>query len=128
MPVQDEVLARLLFARPTSQLSPFQIAQIAQALAGATGALGSDSDGGFFGRIAKRLGLDRLGVDSTSSGELGVKAGGYVADGVYVNVDPGATTGQPRVGVEVELTPRLKLKSTTGTDGQSAGLSYEYEY
>ncbi|WP_338928645.1 translocation/assembly module TamB domain-containing protein [Roseomonas mucosa] len=125
---QDEVLARLLFARPTSQLSPFQIAQIAQALAGATGALGSDSDGGFFGRIAKRLGLDRLGVDSTSSGELGVKAGGYVADGVYVNVDPGATTGQPRVGVEVELTPRLKLKSTTGTDGQSAGLSYEYEY
>ncbi|WP_428480660.1 translocation/assembly module TamB domain-containing protein [Roseomonas gilardii] len=65
---QDEVLARLLFARSTSQLSPFQIAQIAQALAGATGALGSDSDGGFFGRIAKRLGLDRLGVDSTSSG------------------------------------------------------------
>ena len=125
---QDEVLARLLFARSTSELSPFQIAQIAQALAGATGALGSDSDGGFFGRIAKRLGLDRLGVDSTSSGELGVKAGGYLADGVYVNVDPGATTGQPRVGVEIELTPRLKLKSTTGTDGQSAGLSYEYEY
>ncbi|MFT8242643.1 translocation/assembly module TamB domain-containing protein [Roseomonas sp. BN140053] len=125
---QDEVLARLLFRRSTSQLSPFQIAQIAQVLAGATGLLSADPGGGLVSRVARSLGLDRLGVGTGSTGALGVEAGGYLGSGIYLNVDPGATTGQPRVGVEVELTPRLKLESSTGTDGQSAGLSYEYEY
>ena len=77
--------------------------------AGATGLIDEDSGGGFLSRIGRSLGLDKLGVGSGSSGALGVEAGGYLGDGIYLNVDPGATTGQPRVGVEVELTPRLKV-------------------
>ena len=125
---QDEVLARLLFNRSTSNLSPFQIAQLAQVLAGAAGLVDQDSGGGFLSRLGRRLGLDRLGVGSNAQGVPGVEAGGYLGDGIYLNVDPGATTGQPRVGVQIELTPRLKLESSAGTEGQSVGLSYEYEY
>ncbi len=125
---QDEVLARLLFQRSTDKLSPFQVAQLAQVLAGATGLIEDDGKGGLLGRVARSLGLDRLGVGSGAGGATGVEAGGYLGRGIYLNVDPGATTGEPRVGVQIELTPRLKLESSAGTDGQSAGLSYEYEY
>ncbi|MFC7609860.1 translocation/assembly module TamB domain-containing protein [Teichococcus aestuarii] len=85
---------------------------------------------GFLGRLADRLGLDRLGVGNQEGGleNPSVQAGGYVGQGVYVGVEQGAEGG-PRVGVEVELTPRLKLESSTGGEtGERIGLSYEFEY
>ncbi|MXP63235.1 hypothetical protein E0493_07705 [Roseomonas sp. M0104] len=135
---QDEILARLLFNRPLNKLSPFEIAQLAGGAASLAG-LGPGGSRGFFGRIADKLGLDRLGVGSASDSDSGsgnnsnaanpsLEAGGYIGDGVYVGVEQG-TKGGPRVGVEVELTPRLKLESSTGGEvGERVGLSYEFEY
>ncbi|MDJ0388160.1 translocation/assembly module TamB domain-containing protein [Roseomonas sp. E05] len=136
---QDEILARLLFNRPLNKLSPFEIAQLAGGAASLAG-VGPGGSRGFFGKIADKLGLDRLGVGSTSDtgsssgdnsssvGNPSLEAGGYVGKGVYVGVEQG-TKGGPRVGVEVELTPRLKLESSTGGEvGERVGLSYEFEY
>lgn len=136
---QDEVLARLLFNRPLDRLSPFEIAQLAGGAASLAG-VGPTGGRGFFGRIADRLGLDRLGVGSGTSAnnasgantdqanDPSLQAGGYIGRGVYVGVEQG-TEGGPRVGVEVELTPRLKLESSTGGEsGERVGLSYELEY
>ncbi|WP_376090002.1 translocation/assembly module TamB domain-containing protein [Roseomonas sp. CCTCC AB2023176] len=125
---QDEVLARLLFNRSVDKLSPFQIAQLARVVSGALSGGQEDPVSGVLGRITRTLGLDRLGVGSGANGAPGLEAGGYLGQGIYLRVDPGATTGSPRVGVEIELTPRLRLESGAGTDGQSVGLSYEYEY
>jgi len=137
---QDEVLARLLFGRSVDKLSAFEVAQLASSIAGTAGLTGGGR--GFFGRLADRLGLDRLGVgNSTDTGSTGaggrssggaensaLQAGGYIGQGVYVGVEQGLEGG-PRVGVEVELTPRLKLESSTGgRGGERLGLSYEFEY
>jgi translocation and assembly module TamB len=131
---QDEVLARLLFGRSVDKLSAFEVAQLASSIAGTAGLTGGGR--GFFGRLADRLGLDRLGVgsstDAANSGDgaenSALQAGGYIGQGVYVGVEQGLEGG-PRVGVEVELTPRLKLESSTGgRGGERLGLSYEFEY
>jgi translocation and assembly module TamB len=49
---------------------------------------------------------------------------------VYLGVRQGIQGGQTGVGVEVELTPRLKLEgqTATGPGGDRLGLSYEFEY
>lgn len=127
---QDEILARLLFDRSTDQLSPFEILQIAEALAQLTGIGGGTQA---VDQVRSALGLDRLGVAGGSE-EAGtgpaVEAGRYVAPGVYLGVRQGIQGGQTGVGVEVELTPRLKLEgqTATGPAGDRLGLSYEFEY
>jgi translocation and assembly module TamB len=141
---RDEALAQLLFGRSTSNLSPFQIAQLAEALAGFTGL---PSTGGVFERLRRGLGLDRLGVGSSADREWPgsrrrneeanpeLEAGRYIGEGVYVGVHQGTEPGSTRVGVEIELTRRLRLQAETGTggggregSGSRVGLSYEFEY
>ncbi|MBB5695839.1 translocation/assembly module TamB domain-containing protein [Muricoccus pecuniae] len=125
---QDEVLARLIFNRSADKLSPFQIAQLARVLSGALAGGKEDPVSGVLGRVSRSLGLDRLGIGTGANGTPGIEAGGYLGQGIYLNVDPGTSTGSPRVGVEIELTPRLKLESGAGADSQGAGITYEYEY
>ncbi|WP_043336021.1 translocation/assembly module TamB domain-containing protein [Belnapia moabensis] len=126
---QDEVLARLLFDRATSNLSPFEIAQIAAAVAQLTGIGGSG--GGPLDRVRSALGLDRLGVSGAQGNTAGatVEAGRYVAPGVFLGVRQG-TNGGTGVGVQVEITPRIKVEgqTATGPAGDRIGLSYELEY
>ena len=140
---QDEVLAHLLFGQGAKQLTPLQLAQIAQALA-ALGGVGSGFDP--VGMMRKQLGLDRLSVGSTTGGASGtesqttVEAGKYVTRNVYVGAKQNLSGGT-QVQVQVDLTKKLKAQATlaTGTtttvtgnasqdNGSSVGLSYEFEY
>lgn len=130
---QDEVLARLIFDRPTSNLSPFEIGQLASAAARLAGG-GNLPGGGILDRVRGGLGLDRLGVTSNPEGNgtgTAVEAGRYVAPGLYLGVRQGATGGtQTGVITQYEITPRLKLEgqTATGPAGDRVGLSYEFEY
>ena len=136
---QDEVLARLLFDRPAGQLSPIEAAQIAQAIAGATG-IGNGTVAGVLERVRETFALDRLSVgggESASSrtdpdGRRGasLEAGRYVAEGVYVGVRQGTETGSTRVGVRVELTPRIRLEVETGDRkaGERVGVAMEWQW
>ncbi|MDR3435373.1 translocation/assembly module TamB domain-containing protein [Telmatospirillum sp.] len=136
---QDEVLAQLIFGQSVKQLSPLQIAQIAQAVASLTN-VGGGLDP--LGAIRKGLGLDRLSAGSGSSGSgASLQAGKYVANGVYVGAQQG-TTGGTRAQVQIDLTEKLKLETTIGTGGttgttdatpendpgSSVGLTYRIEY
>ena len=125
---QDEILARLIFDRPTSNLSPFEIAQLAGAVAELTGAASSS---GVLDRVRSGLGLDRLGVtsDPTNANGAALEAGRYVAPGLYLGLRQG-TGGNTGVGVQYEVAPRLKLEgqTATGPAGDRVGLSYELEY
>jgi translocation and assembly module TamB len=134
---QDEVLAQLLFHRSVSALSAFELAQIASALAQLTGV----TSGGFdlLGGIRKALGLEQLSVGTGASGKPTLGAGRYVAPGVYVGVEQGATAGSTQAKVQVDLTKHLKLEGTvgngsgtatgsTGQGGSSVGLIYQFEY
>jgi translocation and assembly module TamB len=140
---QDEVLAHLLFGQSASQLSPWQIAQLGQALAslGGMGGLGDPLT-----RVRKSLGLDRLAV--TTAGATGsdtaVEAGRYVARNIYVGAKQGVSgAGGTQAIVQVDLTKHLKLQTQISTNnaptpvapgttpvdtGSNLGLSYQFEY
>jgi translocation and assembly module TamB len=141
---QDEILARLLFQQSAKQLTPIQLAQIAQAIA-ALGGVGTGFDP--LGALRKNLGLDRLSIGSASGGASGsetqttVEGGKYVSRNVYVGAKQ-TLSGSSLVQVQVDLTKQLKAQATlsTGTNatatkgsaaidnGSSVGLTYEFEY
>ena len=137
---QDEVLAHLLFQESVKQLSPFELAEMAQALA-ALGGVGTGL-GDPLARVRSSLGLDRLAVTSATTGETQVQAGKYVARGVYVGAARGLA-GTTQGEVQIDLTKNLKLQAavTAAADatatattaapverGSSIGLSYTFEY
>ncbi|WP_137123804.1 translocation/assembly module TamB domain-containing protein [Roseomonas sp. HF4] len=133
---QDEILARLLFDRRASELSPFQLAQLAQALAGAAG-IETPGAGGILDRIRRTLALDRLAVgedrptDGGRSQGATLETGRYVADGVYLGVRQSSEGGAPRVGVQIDVLPRVRVEAETGGNsaaGDRVGLSFEWEY
>lgn len=138
---QDEILAQLLFGQSMKQLTPFQVVQIAQALAAISGIGGA---GDPLAGVRQGLGLDRLSVGAASGGGLGatVEAGKYVANGVYVGTKQG-TSGGTQAQVQIDLTKHLKLETQLGTGGTPAtgsavtpdndpgsniGLTYQFEY
>jgi translocation and assembly module TamB len=134
---QDEVLAQILFGRSASSLSPLELAQIASALAELTGV----TSGGInpLGSLREDLDLDQLTLGTDASGQSILEAGRYVAPGVYVGIEQGASVGSTRAQVQVDLTKGLKLEGTigespgsgagaSGEGGSSIGITYEREY
>ena len=139
---QDEILSRLLFQQGMTQLSPWQMAQLGQALAsfGGMGGLGDPLT-----RVRKSLGLDRLAVTTAGSNgtQTAVEAGRYVARNVYVGAKQGISGSGTQAVVQVDLTKHLKLQTqissnntptpvTPGTvpvdTGSNLGISYQFEY
>jgi len=136
---QDEILARILFDRSATSLSPFELAQIAAALAELTSVTSRGINP--LSSIRTGLGLDQLSVGTSASGQAVLEAGRYVAPGVYVGVEQGASADSTKAKVQVDLTKRLKLEGTVGTGsgsatgssasgegGSSIGVTYELEY
>ena len=127
---QDEVLAYLLFKRSAKELGPFQLAEIAAAVAELTGVGGGAADP--LDSVRKSLGLDRLsvGAGATPSSGPTLEAGRYVRQGVYVGAKQGTTGGQTQATVQIDITKGLKLESDAGTGpgGNSVGATYQFEY
>jgi translocation and assembly module TamB len=131
---QDEAMAMLLFGKPASGLSAFEILSAAQALVELAG--GSSGDTGFWSRMRKGLGLDRLGVESGSSSpsnsgvdSVALGAGRYVAPGVYVGARQGAGSGSTRGVVELEVLKNTKIEADIGADANSRlGVKMEWDY
>jgi translocation and assembly module TamB len=133
---QDEVLAALLFHQSAASLNPFQLAQIAAALAQVSG-IGGGLDP--ISRLRKGLGLDRLAVGSSgtqtatggaSNATTTVEAGRYVRPGIYVGAKQGTSGAQTQAEVQIDITRGLKLNSDvgTGTGGNNVGLTYQFQY
>lgn len=129
---QDEAMAVLLFGKPSSGLSPFEILSAAQALAELSGK--TSSGGGFFARLRRNLGLDQLSVtggsQGTGSGEaLSVGAGRYVAPGVYVGTRQGGDPGSNRGVVEIEVLDNVKVEGDIAADANSRiGVKMQWDY
>ena len=135
---QDEILSQLLFNTARSRLSPFQLAEIAAALAQISGVGGGATDP--LGGLRSALGLDQLSVGSGAGGAATLQAGRYVARGVRVGASQSATGGQTAASVQIDLAKGLKLETTVATsssataatpgtsNGTSVGLTYQFEY
>ncbi|WP_424360915.1 translocation/assembly module TamB domain-containing protein [Methylocystis parvus] len=123
---QDEVLSRLLFAKASGSLTPFQAVQLAAALAQFSGAAtGVDA----FEKMRKSLGVDSLDLDAGGANGPTIGASRYIMDGVSVGVRTGARPEQTSVNVGVDVTRGVRLQSETSVDGKtSMGIGVEHEY
>ncbi len=124
----DEAMALLLFGKPASGLSVFELAQAAQGLAELTGQASGSS---VLGRLRGGLGLDRLSVNSGSNANapVSVEAGRYVAPGIYVGARQGATGNSSRGVVQVEVLDHVKIEGDIGADSNGRiGIKTEWDY
>lgn len=94
----DEILARVLFGRSPSELSPLQAAQ----LAGAAAQLAGGDALNLVGQLQEATGLDRLDFGLNEDGAATLSTGKYIAEDVYLEIETGGT-GAP--GVALEWTP-----------------------
>jgi translocation and assembly module TamB len=130
----DEVLSQLLFGQSTQNLSPFQAASLAAALASLSG-IGGSAVSDPLGGVRSALGLDELSLGGGQNGGApSLQAGRYVAPGVYVGAQQSTTGSGTQATVTIDLYKGLKLQTETGTSttgsGQasSVGLTYQFNY
>lgn len=121
---QDEVLSRLIFKRSMGELSPLQLAQ----LAGAAAELVGGGGGGLVDGLRGAAGLADLDVVTDAQGNVGVQAGTYIQDNVYLGVTAGAN-GQSKVTINLDVTDDLVVRGAAGQDGNSSlGVYFEQDY
>ena len=118
---QDEVLSRLIFGQGTSNLSPLQIAQLADAAATLAGVGGSTS---LLENLRSQIGVDDIDIKTTADGQTAVGVGKYITHNTYLSID---STG--RASVDLDLGSGLKARGAVTTEGGGeVGMFYEGEF
>ncbi|HMO06379.1 MAG TPA: translocation/assembly module TamB domain-containing protein [Paracoccaceae bacterium] len=121
---QDEVLARLLFGRGLQNISAFQAAQLAAAVATLAGRGGD----GIVARLRKGFGLDDLDIATDGQGGTTLRAGKYISENVYTEVEV-SPDGQSRINLNLDIRPGVTVKGRVGTGGEAGiGLFLERDY
>lgn len=121
---EDEVIARLLFGKPTGQLSTGQALQLAQALAQYSGG-GAQID-----QLRRQFGLDSLSIGANAEGNGGeVGFGRRINDKVYLGVRQGTTAGSSRATIDVDVTKNIRIQGGAGADGSGeVGVGAQWDY
>ncbi len=124
----DEILARLLFGRDASRITPWQALVMAQAV-NSMRREGTTFD--FMGRTRRILGVDQFEVrqPEEEEGATTVSVGKYVRDGVYVELERGADVDTGLARVEIELFPTITLETMVGADAEGGlGINWGWDY
>ncbi|MBA3519700.1 MAG: translocation/assembly module TamB domain-containing protein, partial [Rhizobiales bacterium] len=122
---QDEVLAHLIFNRGIAELSPVQIARLADAAAQLAGGRGS----GLLNQLRASTGLDDLDIVTDEEGGPALAAGRYVNENVYVGVQQGTSAESSRVTIDLDISDDVKARAGVSPQGNSSlGVFYEREY
>ena len=118
---QDEVLAYLIFERSIGDLSPVQIARLADAAAQLSG-----GGGGLLNSLRESTGLDDLDIVTDEEGGAALAAGRYINENIYLGVEQGAQT---RVTIDLDITDDVKARAAVSPQGDSSlGIFFEREY
>lgn len=121
---EEEVLARLLFGRDLTSLSPLQAAQLASAVATLSGRGGA----GIVGRLRSGFGLDDLDVQTDETGGAAVTAGKYLTEKIYSEVVVGSE-GKTEVHLNFDLTKSVTVRGRAADDGSTGlGVFFEKDY
>lgn len=120
----DEVLAKVLFERSASQLSPVEAAQLASALSSLTGGGGLD----VIGNLKSFAGLDRLAFGGGDQTGVTVSGGKYLTDDVYIELTGGGRDG-PSAQVEWRIRKNLSILSRlAGQAGNRLAVRWRKDY
>ncbi|MBT8409942.1 MAG: translocation/assembly module TamB domain-containing protein, partial [Alphaproteobacteria bacterium] len=121
---EEEVVAQLLFGRGIETLSPLQAAQLASAVATLAGKGGA----GVLSKVRESTGLDDLDVTTGDDGATAVRAGKYISEKVYTDVTV-ASDGESEVNLNFDLSPRVTLKGSVDTTGNTGvGVFFQRDY
>lgn len=120
---QDEVLARLIFNQPISDITPFQAVQLAAAVSTLAGRGG----GGLIDDFRNDIGLDDLDITTDDDGAVAVRAGKYLTENVYTDVTIGAE--RTEIELNLDLTDSLTITGRANSDGETGlGIFFERDY
>ncbi|HEY4192983.1 MAG TPA: translocation/assembly module TamB domain-containing protein, partial [Mesorhizobium sp.] len=123
---EDEVLARLIFGRSMSNLSPLQIAQLAEAAGQLAGVGGSTS---LLQNLRSAIGVDDLDVTTDEKGGTAVSAGKYLNDRTYLSLQKGEKPGSGKARIDLDVGRGVKLRGEASDGGEAkGGVFYEREY
>lgn len=123
---EDEVLARLIFGRSMSNLSPLQIAQLAEAAGQLAGVGGSTS---LLQNLRNAIGVDDLDVTTDEKGGTAVTAGKYLNDRTYLSIQKGEKPGSGKAHIDLDVGRGVKLRGEASDAGEAkGGIFYEREY
>jgi len=121
---EDEVLARLLFGRSITDISPLQAAQLASAVATLAGRGGD----GIVGRLRQNFGLDDLDVTTDDQGNAALRAGKYLSDNLYTDVTVDAQ-GEAQINLNLDVSKSVTVKGGASNSGEtSLGVFFERDY
>ncbi len=122
---EDEVLARVIFNQSVSQLSPFQIAELAATAAELAGRGGGP---GILEQLRGAIGFDDLDIVTEDDGSTALRAGTYIDDNIYLDVQTG-TGGDTKAQINLDVTDNLTVRGSVGSDGNSTiGVFFERDY
>jgi translocation and assembly module TamB len=123
---QDEILSRLLFGRSVARITPVQGLRLAAAVDTLRGG-GGLSD--MLSSLRRGLGVDTLDVGGETAQESTARAGKYLTDNVFLEIERGVAAGSTKARVQVELTPNLSVNTEVDEQSRSGvGLEYRYDY
>jgi translocation and assembly module TamB len=130
---EDEILARVLFNKPLSNLNAVEAVLIAQSISRLTGIGGIGGTPGIFGKMRRSLSLDRLRLVGSNQGDgvsgTAVAAGRYITRDVYVGAEQRVGEAGSRAVVEINLTRNVRIRTDVGTNsGGNISVLYEWEY
>lgn len=121
---EEEVLARLLFDRGLENISPFQAAQLASAVATLAGRGGD----GIVGRLRRGFGLDDLDVQTDAAGQATFRAGKYLSENLYSEIEV-TPQGRSEINLNLDVRPGVTLRGNLGDDGTAGiGVFLERDY
>jgi len=121
---EEEVLSQLLFGRGLDNISGLQAAQLASAIATLAGRGGD----GIISRLRASTGLDDLDLTTDDQGRVSVRAGKYLSENLYTDVQVG-DEGTTKLRLNLDVTNSLTARGAVTSDGESTlGLFYERDY
>ncbi len=122
---QDEVMARLLFGRSLTTITPIQALTLARAMDSLAGGKTFE----LVDRAQRAVGLDRVELvqSDDTEGSTALSVGRYVTEDAYVTVEKGLGTDKGKVSVEYEVTPRITVQTEVGADA-AGGVEVKWKW
>ncbi|HEV8052866.1 MAG TPA: translocation/assembly module TamB domain-containing protein, partial [Parachlamydiaceae bacterium] len=112
---QREILSWILFNRGTSEISPFQGAQLSESITNlSTQQQGPD----VLSKIRSTFKIDRFEISRNPQSDdhsVNVEVGKYISDNILISV---IKSDVNRVAVEANITDNIKLRAQVGDDSQ----------
>ena len=123
----DEILSRLLFGRSVTQITPLQAIQLAHALDVLAGRRGFD----LIDHTRRMLGLDLLEIRDlgVELEEAAIRAGKYLGENVYIEVEQGLGPETGRASMQWEITPNITIQTEAGINAEAgAAIRWKWDY